>query len=52
LGKHAYDPPVLGPPASIMGSEPPGYRAPALRFAPLLSRRVFLMYRLAGSNRT
>jgi hypothetical protein len=35
---------VLGAPASLIGSELSVYLAPALRFAPLLSCRVFLMY--------
>ena len=39
--------PVLGAPASIMGSELPHW-PPTLRFAPVLCRRVILMYRLAA----
>ena len=40
---------VFGSPASIMGRSPLADRVPTLRCAPLLYRRVFLMYRLAGS---
>jgi hypothetical protein len=43
---------VLGPPASIMGSDLARNRAPTLRFAPPQCRSRFLMYRLAGSGRT
>jgi hypothetical protein len=46
LRKHAITSPVLGASASIMGSE---LQPPALRFAPLLYRRVVLMYTRATS---
>src|SRR5215207_6319350 len=39
--------PVLGSPASLIGSELPpcpGYGAPTVRFAPVPCGRVFLMY--------
>jgi hypothetical protein len=49
---YANNSPVLGAPASVIGSELPGYRTPALRFAPVLCCRVFLMYSLAASRRT
>jgi hypothetical protein len=38
--------PVLGSPASLIGSELSRNGAPALRFAPVLCCRVFLMYPL------
>src|SRR5215212_10640056 len=46
LWKPTFQPPCARRTGFYHGSELPGYRAPTLRFAPLLSRRVFLMYRL------